>query len=132
MRPILLALLLLCAGCASPLAAARTSYAAARSLYDTAEPQIEARYEREQIACLEPPTAPDSCVADVRRRWALVKRAANALHASLLAAGASLGAYDALSSGGRAPAPADVLKALDGALDAAEALSRAVRALGAP
>lgn len=126
-RSVTVAILLLCAGCASsPLATARTSYAAARAVYDAAEE----RYRAEQEACVASDPQPDPCVAEVRQRWAPARKPADALRSALVALVDSLRVYDALSGAGRAPDPSAVQKAVREALDAAEALSEALASQG--
>lgn len=108
--------------------AARASYAAARTAYDTSL----AQYKAEQEACLSEPPPPDPCVAAVREKWKPVRKGTEALRAALTALAGALGLYDALSSAGRTPDPATVQKAASAALDAAEALSRSLLDLEAP
>lgn len=128
MRPTTLFLAAaLCLGCASPLAAARVSYGAARSLYDAGV----GRYRAEQEACLDLP-APEPCVAGVRSRWAPARKAADALRAALIALGTSISLYDALRGSGQAPSPAEVQKLVQEALGAVQALVRAEQEVTTP
>ena len=110
------------------MAGARTSYAAARAVYDAAE----ARYRAEQDVCLNTLPEPESCVASVRARWSEARRAADALRLALVAAAGSLAVQDALSAAGGTPDPSALQKAAREALDAAEALSRALASMGVP
>lgn len=123
MKPTTLtALLLLCAGCASPLASARASYTAARAVYDAAEVQ----YRAEQEVCIASDPHPEPCVTEVRQRWAPARQAADALRSALVALAGSLRVYDALAAAGRAPDPTAVQKRVSEALDAAQAMSEAL------
>lgn len=125
-RSLLLAFLLSLAGCAPSLVDARHAVNAASELYDTTERPLVRRYEAEQLSCFEGALQSEPCIAEVRARWAPVRAAAEAFYQTLVAAQAAVGAAEAGAALGRAPSVGQVLAVVLEAIDAAEALRRAV------
>lgn len=132
-RPILLALLLLTAGCAPALTDARAAVNRVADLYAATEPALEKQRTRDGDACFDasPPGSPAvvPCLDAVRTRWRPVEAAVQVTYAALTAAQTMVGTFEAAALMGHSPDLPRMFAVIEDMLEAAARMDAAVDAL---
>ena len=113
---------LLCAGCGlAPLDAARLSLGAVVSVYQAAEPRLEAERAAAGQACLDGEPPPGPCLSAVRAKWAPIRAASERAYRAIVAALALLHLTEAGAALGQSVDVARLARAISLAVDAVTA-----------